>query len=435
MQQDFAERRRQVLEALGSAMLIVPSAPVATRNNDVEHEYRQNSDFYYLTGFDEPDSVLVLSPTSEQPFVLFVRPKDPEREVWDGYRAGVAGAVRDFGADVAHPIVELSAKLPELMRNVNRLYYHLGHDPDSDRVVLEAVRQTRRRCRNGGTWPTELVDSDVVLHELRLTKSESEVALMRQAAAITCDAHRLAMAACKPGAYEYEIEGLLRKVFRERGAERPAYSPIVGSGPNATILHHRRNDRQMQDGELLLIDAGCEYMYYAADVTRTFPVNGTFNAAQRAVYEVVLAAQLASIAATREGATLDDIHMASVRVISAGLVELGLIEGPVDRAIDEQRYKPYYMHRTSHYLGMDVHDVGPYYVGEKPRKLTPGVVITVEPGIYIANSAAKVPDEFRGIGIRIEDDVRVTADGNEVLTAAAPKTIDEIEQACRASAA
>jgi Xaa-Pro aminopeptidase len=432
MQQEFSERRRRVLAALGDGMLIVPAAPVAIRNNDVEHEYRQDSDFFYLTGYDEPDSVLVLSPSSEQPFVMFVRPRDPEREVWDGARAGVEGAVRDFGADVAHPISELATKLPELMRNVKRVFYRLGFDRSFDDKILDAISQTRRRCRNGGTWPTEIVDSAVLLHELRLKKTEHELALMQRAAEITHEAHVLAMAASKPGMYEYEVEGLLRRVFRERGAERPAYAPIVGSGPNATVLHYRRSNRRMGDGDLLLIDAGCEYEYYACDVTRTFPVNGKFSPAQRAIYEIVLAAQLASIDVTKPGATLDEIHQASVRTIAAGLLELGILQGPLEAILEEQRYKPYYMHRTSHYLGMDVHDVGAYHVGEKPRELATGTVITVEPGIYISASAGTVPEEFRGIGIRIEDDVVVSADGNRVLTASIPKTVEDIERACAA---
>lgn len=430
MREEFAARRARVLTAIGPGLLIVPAAPVHLRNNDVEHEYRQDSDLYYLSGFDEQESVLVLSGASEQAFTLFVRPRDPEREVWDGARAGVEGAVQRFGADVAFPVAELAAKLPELMRNVTRLYYALGRDRGFDQLVLDAVAQARRRARTGGTWPIEIVDPTVVLHELRLLKSDAEIALMQRAAEITREGHVAAMASCRPGMYEYEIEALLRRIFRERGAERQAYSPIVGSGPNATVLHHRRNDRRMCEGELLLIDAGCEYEYYAADVTRTFPVSGTFSASQRSIYEIVLAAQLASIDATRPGATLDEIHQASVRCITSGLVELGIIEGPVDQAIQEQRYKPYYMHKTSHYLGMDVHDVGPYFVGDKPRPLSPGVVITIEPGIYIAESATKVAPQFRGIGIRIEDDVLVTDSGHRVLTAGIPKTVEEVERAC-----
>ena len=432
MKYDFGERRQRVLRSIEPGLLIVPSAPVAIRNNDVEHEYRQDSDLYYLTGFDEPESVLLLNPTSEQPFVLFVRARDPDREVWDGARAGVEGAVREFGADAAFPRTELAGKLPELMRNVPRLYYALGKDRAFDDLVLAALAETRRRAKRGGCWPTEIVDPATVLHEQRLIKSEREIELMQRAADITREAHVKAMAACRPGLYEYEIEGLLRRVFRERGAERPAYEPIVGSGPNATVLHYRRSRRLMQDGDLLLIDAGCEYEYYAADVTRTFPVNGRFTPAQRAIYEIVLRAQLASIEATKPGATLDEIHQAGLSIITEGLVEHGLVEGPLSAALEEQRYKPFFMHRTSHYLGMDVHDVGAYYDGDKPRPLAPGMVITVEPGIYIAEGAAKVPDEFRGIGIRIEDDVVVTADGHRVLTEDVPKSVAAIEEACAA---
>lgn len=428
-QSTYRERRRRVLEAISPGVLVLPSAPVAIRNNDVEHEYRQDSDFYYLSGFDEPESVLVLSSEREQPYHLFVRKRDPEREVWDGPRAGVDGAKADFGADQAFEIGDLEKELPKLLET-ERVFCAFGRDPAFDRTLFAAIGNVKARAKTGVRFPVELIDPSKVLHKMRLLKSGEELTLMTKALDITREAHIAAMAAAEPGKYEYEVESVLNGVFRRRGSERPAYGSIVGSGPNATVLHYRKNDRQMQDGDLLLIDAGCEYGYYASDITRTFPVNGTFTPAQRKIYELVLEAQFASIRATRPGATLDDVHKASVDVLARGMVELGFIEGPVSDAVKDLRYRKYYMHKTSHYLGMDVHDVGPYFDNGKPRPLQAGSVITVEPGMYIP-ADAEVPEEFRGIGVRIEDDVLVTDKGQRVLSAGIPKTIDEVEAACR----
>ncbi|MCW5790852.1 MAG: aminopeptidase P N-terminal domain-containing protein [Polyangiaceae bacterium] len=427
--QIFRERRRRVLEAMGSGVLVIPAAPVAIRNHDVEHEYRQDSDFYYLTGFEEPESVLVLSSEAPEAMTLFLRERDPEREVWDGARAGLEGARETYGADRAFAIGQLDEELPRLFE-VDRVFYAFGRDPQFEARFFAALGAARRRAKTGARFPTEIIDPGKVLHRLRLLKSGEELQLMTRAIDITREAHVRAMAEAAPGKYEYEIDAVLSQVFRRRGSPRPAYGSIVGSGPNATVLHYRSNNRQMQDGELLLIDAGCEYEYYASDITRTFPVNGSFSEPQRAIYEVVLEAQLASIRAVRPGATLDDVHRASVEVITRGLVQLGLIEGPVSEAIEELRYRPYYMHKTSHYLGMDVHDVGPYFEGGKPRPLQAGVVITVEPGIYIAEESA-APEAYRGIGVRIEDDVLVTDQGHRVLSAAIPKTVADVEAACR----
>jgi len=430
---EFKERRERVLAAIHPGVLVIPSAPLAIRNNDVEHEYRQDSDFFYLTGFDEPESVLVLNSQAEQQFTLFVRARDPEREVWDGARAGVEGAVSEFGADVAFTIGDLAQKLPDAIQNTERVFYRLGKNRAFDDTLLAALDKVRARARLGVTCPTSIVDAGTVVHEARLKKSERELAAMKRAVAITRDAHLAAMAQAAPGMFEYEVEAILRGVFRRFGSERAAYSPIVGSGPNATVLHYHRNDRRMQAGDLLLIDAGCEFDYYAADVTRTFPVSGTFTPAQRAIYQLVLDAQLASIEQTRAGRTFDDVHAASVEVITRGLCQLGIIEGPVETAISELKYKPYYMHKTSHYLGMDVHDVGAYFVAGKPRLLEPGMVITVEPGIYIAQNAA-VAEEYRGIGVRIEDDVLVTDGHGLVLSEEIPKRVEEIERVCSRAA-
>jgi Xaa-Pro aminopeptidase len=433
--QSYRERRARLLSAMQTkqpGVLVLFSTPTAIRNNDVEHEYRQSSDFFYLSGFDEPESVLVLSSVAEtEKFVLFVRPRDPERETWDGRRAGVEGAVKDFGADAAYPISELATKLPELLMGASELHYAIGRHREQDDTLLAALEAARRRGRRGPTYPTRLVDAEVLLHEQRLLKRPEELEIMRRAARISGDAHVAAMKAAKPGLNECEIDALFRGIFRKNGCERPAYEPIVGSGVNATILHYRRNNRVMQDGELLLIDAGCELDYYASDVTRTFPVNGRFSPEQRAIYEIVLEAQERAIDKAQVGATLDEVHVASAEVISRGLIGLGLLEGPFEQAMAEQRYKTYYMHKCSHWLGMDVHDVGAYYQGGKGRPLEPGMVLTVEPGIYVSEHATGAAERYRGIGVRIEDDVLVTESGNEVLTAHIPRTVDDVERTCQ----
>lgn len=428
LQDEFRTRRARVLEAIHPGALLIFSAPVAIRNNDVEHEYRQDSDFYYLTGFDEPESALLLRSDGDVKSTLFVRPRDPDRETWDGPRAGVEGAVRDFGADRAFTAAEFDAKLGELLQGVPRLFYKLGQEEHDERV-LKSIASLRRRTRQAVVYPTSIVEPDGVLHEMRLIKSQKEIELMRRAVEITDEGHRELMRVTRPGMHEFELEGLLRRCFRAAGSERPAYSPIVGSGPNATILHHRRNDRRIEEGDLVLVDAGCEYGYYAADVTRTYPASGRFSEPQRRIYEIVLRAQLAAIEKSAPGSTLEAVHEAALQVITEGLIELGLIEGPLDAALKEQRYKPYYMHRTSHWLGMDVHDVGRYYSGEHPRALAEGMVLTVEPGIYVAQNANVAP-EYRGIGVRIEDDVLVGADAPIVLSSQIPKTIEEVEAAC-----
>jgi Xaa-Pro aminopeptidase len=421
---------------MGQGVALFASTPIAIRNNDVEHEFRQDSDLFYLTGFDEPDCVLLLTTEhAEHRSVLFVRPRDLDRETWDGPRAGIEGAIERFGADAAFPIAELGRQLPEYLKDVRRLHYRLGIDRTFDARVLAAVEAVRAKARTGVAPPREIVDPGPIVHEMRLRKSPAEIDTMLRAAAITAEAHARAMQVAQPGRFEYEVEAELLRVFRARGAERPAYGSIVGSGPNATVLHHRRNDRQMQAGELLLVDAGAEFRYYACDVTRTFPIGGRFSTEQRTLYQLVLDAQLAAIEAVRPGTNLPDVHAIALNVLVTGLVEFGLIEGPVDKALESGSYKPFYMHRTSHWLGMDVHDVGDYFVDKRPRPLEPGFVLTIEPGLYIAPGSRCDP-RWHGIGIRIEDDVLVTAEGRHVLTADIPKTIDALESilSSRASA-
>jgi Xaa-Pro aminopeptidase len=431
----YAKRRSAVLDAISAegddAVAVLPAAPIYPRNSDVDHEYRQDSDLYYLTGFAEPESVLVLSARGRKS-TLFVRPRDAEREVWDGPRAGVLGAKAEYGADEAFPIKELPDGLTRLFENVSRVYYRLGRDRVFDDTLLQGIDRTRHRGRLGVTWPTEVIDAGRVIHEMRMFKAPEDIEAMKTAASITCEAHVRAMRTAKPGMHEYEVEAGLLEVFRRRGSDRPAYGSIVGSGANATVLHYRANNRKMEDGELLLIDAGCEFDYFASDVTRTVPISGKFSREQQAIYELVLESQAAGIAATRAGGTVEDIHNRSVRVLTEGLVRLGLLSGPVETLIEEERYKPFYMHRTSHWLGMDVHDVGAYFQSGKARKLEPGMVLTVEPGIYIGRDYDKVGPEWRGIGVRIEDDILVTAGDPVNLTASIPKTVAEVERACAA---
>ena len=428
----FAERRSRVLETLeGTA--IIPSAPSHIRNNDVEHAYRQHSDLQYLTGFAEPESCLLLTTSHDKHrAVLFLRPRDPEREQWDGYRLGVERAVEALGVDAAYPIDELPKRLTEYCRGSGQLFYELGQQAELDSKVLSTINSLRSRGRATRPWPQQIVQPEVLLHGLRLVKDDGELASMRHAAEITTEAHLAAMKHTTAGKHEYEIEALFQNIFRRRGCERPAYHPIVGSGPNGTILHYSANNRKMQHGELLLIDAGCEYEYYACDVTRTFPVDGTFSAAQRRVYEVVLNAQLAAIDAARPGGNIEAIHDVTVKALVAGMLDIGLLHGDMDAAIQEKSYRRFYMHRTSHWLGMDVHDVGSYFVDGKPRPFEPNMVLTIEPGIYVAADDEQAPPEYRGLGIRIEDDIRITETEPENLTAAIPKTVADIELACRA---
>lgn len=427
----FAKRRNRVLETI-DGVAVIPAAPVTIRNNDVEHEYRQDSDFYYLTGFDEPEAVLILTTAhAEHRSVLFVRPRDPEREVWDGARAGVDRAKELCGVDASFSIKELPKELGAYIAGAKNLYYELGKRPDLDPRVLAAIQAARGRGRNTKPWPTSIHHPEPLWHEMRLKKDEAEIAALRRASGITAEAHARAMRVAEPGRYEYEVEAVMREVFRRHGSERPAYTPIIGSGPNATVLHYHANNRRLEDGDLLLIDAGCEYGYYAADVTRTFPVNGRFSGPQRRVYETVLAAQDAALEVSKPGSNIEKIHEATLHALVDGMIEIGLLSGTREENIESEKYRRFFMHRTSHWLGMDVHDVGAYFVDGSARPLEAGMVLTVEPGIYVGTEDDEAPAEYRGIGVRIEDDVLITADGHENLSAAIPKTVDDVEHACR----
>jgi Xaa-Pro aminopeptidase len=425
---EFARRRNQLARIMGrDAIAIVPAAPVQMRNNDVEYAYRQDSDFFYLTGFGEPEAVAVLMPGRvPAEYILFVRDRDPARETWDGRRAGPEGATRNYGADDAFPIADMDDILPGLIESRAKVFYTMGAYPEFDQRMIGWVNGLRAQVRQGGHSPLEIVALEHVLHDMRLFKSSAELDLMRESARIASRAHVRAMQRCRPGLNEFEIMAELIHEFRSSNADT-SYEPIVGGGENSCILHYRENDQPLIDGDLLLIDAGCEYQCYASDITRTFPVNGRFTAEQRAVYEIVLEANLAAIEKVRPGNHWNDPHDAAVRVVTQGLVKLGLLKG---RAAALQRagaYRRFFMHRTGHWLGMDVHDVGDYKVGGEWRVFESGMVLTIEPGIYIPAGLRGVPRRFGNIGIRIEDDVAVTRRGAEVLTAQAPKEVDAIE--------
>jgi Xaa-Pro aminopeptidase len=409
------------------AIAIVPAAPMRVRNRDVEYPYRQDSDLLYLTGFPEPEAVAVLIPGRRQAqYVLFCRDRDPEQETWHGRRAGQKGAVERYGADDAFPITDMDEILPGLLERRDRIYYTLGQEADFDRRLMGWINQIRSKVRAGSHPPHEFISLDYVLHDMRLYKSRAEIAAMKKAAAISIAAHRRAMRLCRPGMMEYQIEAELLHEFR-RGGTEPAYPSIVGGGANACILHYTENASQLIEGDLLLIDAGAEYQGYASDITRTFPVNGRFRPAQRELYELVLEAQYAAIEQVRPGNHWNDPHDAAVKVITRGLVKLGLLSGRTPRLIRDGEYRRFYMHRTGHWLGLDVHDVGDYRVGEQWRLLEPGMVLTVEPGIYVPAHSKGIPRRWWDIGVRIEDDVLVTRDGHQVLSQDLAKEPDEIE--------
>ncbi|HEY0005345.1 MAG TPA: Xaa-Pro aminopeptidase [Pyrinomonadaceae bacterium] len=420
---DFIERMGQ------DSVAIIPGGREATRSNDTQYRFRQDSDFLYLTGFEEPDSIAVITPQQEQRYTLFVRPRDPEREIWDGPRAGVEGAVRDYGADAAYPLAEFEEKLGDLINGAQNLYYLIGNgNNELEEIVIKQIRRMRTMGRKGITAPQAIIDPGSILHEMRLFKTEEEIALMQRAADIAAEAHREAMKAARPGMNEYEIEALIEYIFRRSGANAPAYGSIIGSGANATILHYINNNGTMRDGDLLLIDAGAEYKGYASDITRTFPVSGRFTPAQRDIYNLVLEAQTSCIEMVRPGISIDELHQRSVEILTEGMARLGLLKGDTEELIKEEKYKQFYMHRLGHYLGIDVHDVGRYHVAGESRRLEAGMVKTIEPGLYISPETKDIPEKYLGIGVRIEDDVLVTEDGSRVLSKNAPKQVEEIEE-------
>jgi Xaa-Pro aminopeptidase len=423
----YASRRRRLAQAIGEAVAVVPTAPERVRNRDSHYPYRFDSHFYYLTGFTEPEGVLVLASGKS---ILFCRERNPEREIWDGFRYGPEAAREHFGFDEAHPIASLDEQMARLLENRDVLYYPMGADPEWDARALRWVNAVRARARAGIAAPGQVHDVRAVIDDMRLIKDAHELAIMRRAARIAAAAHRRAMQRTRPGRYEYEIEAELIYEFRRSGAQTPAYTPIVAGGANACVLHYIANDAVLRDGALLLIDAGCELDGYASDLTRTFPVNGRFSAAQREVYDVVLAAQRAALESVRPGAAWNEPHDAAVRVLVQGLIDLKLIAGSLQEAIEKETYKRFYMHRTGHWLGLDVHDAGDYKRQGAWRALAPGMTLTVEPGLYIRGDD-DVPERLRNIGVRIEDDVLVTEAGSEVLTAEAPKAIADVEALMR----
>jgi len=427
-QSEFKKRRQKLMQMLDkNSVAIIPTANEKTRNRDSEYPFRPDSDFIYLTGFNEPESVAVFIPEKKSgKFVLFCRERDPKMEIWNGRRAGLDGAKKEFGADETYSISDMDDVLPTLLENRERVYYTIGNDEFFDKRLTEWINKVRRKARMGILAPQEFVSLEPFIHEMRLFKSNAEVKTMRQAAKISAEAHIKAMQACKPGMREHAVEAELSYTFTKYGCP-PAYSSIVGAGENGCILHYTENDAELSDGHLLLIDAGAELNYYASDITRTFPVNGIFTPEQKVIYEIVLKAQIAAIKKVKPGNHWNQPHDAAVRELTKGLIDIGILKGDLKKLIKNNAYQDFYMHRTGHWLGMDVHDVGDYKINGKWRKLEPGMVLTVEPGLYIAANSKGVNKKWWDIGIRIEDDVLVTKDGFDVLSKDTPKTITEIE--------
>lgn len=425
-----AERRKSLHAMMQHGIAVIPTAPEVSRNADSQYDYRHDSHFYYLTGFTEPEAVLVLIAGDNMQSILFCREKNAEREIWDGFRHGPDGASEKFGFDAAYPIAQLDEKLNELMGNQPVLFYPVGADASWDARMLKLREAVKAKARTGIHAPDEIRDVRELLSEMRLIKDASEQDIMRRAAKISCDAHRRAMRFTRPGMFEYEVEAELLHEFCRHGARHPAYTSIVAGGANACTLHYVGNNARLGGGDLLLIDAGCELEGYASDITRTFPVNGQFSAAQKDVYEIVLASQAAAISAAKPGMRWNAPHEAALRVLAQGFIDLKLCQGSLESVLETESYKQFYMHRTGHWLGMDVHDVGEYKIGGQWRPLQPGMTLTVEPGCYI-RPGDNVPKALWNIGIRIEDDVLITANGNEVLTQGAPKSVREIEEVMR----
>lgn len=409
------------------SVAIIPGARETTRSNDTHYRFRQDSDFFYLTGFEEPEAIAVVKPSKDPKYTLFVRPRDPEREIWDGRRAGIEGAKSDFGAHEAFPIAEFEGKLRDLLDGTDILYYRLGVNRELDETIISELTAMRAWNRKPIYPPQTIVDAASIVHELRVFKSPEELELMQTSADIAAEAHCEAMKAARPGMQEYQLEALIEEIFRRRGAAGPAYTSIVGGGPNATVLHYINNDAELRDGDLLLIDAGAEYKGYASDITRTFPINGRYTPAQREIYDLVLKAQMSCVEMVRPGVTHEQLKQHSIEVLTEGMVELGLLQGNPEELIKEKKHEQFYMHGLGHMIGIDVHDVGRYYIDEQSRALEPGVVMTVEPGLYVSPDTKDIPEKYLGIGVRIEDDVLCTNDGPRVLTHRVPKHAEEIE--------
>ena len=426
--QEFARRRQRLIDIMGEdSIAVLPNAKVSNRNRDVDYIFRSDSNFHYLSGFDEPESVVVIVPgRAHGEYLLFCRERDLDKEIWDGYRAGQEGAVEKYGADDSYPFSDLNDILPGLLEGKEKVFYTMGNVPSFDHRMVGWLNHLRNASRQGMHSPTEIVELDHVLNELRLFKSSAEIKAMRTAAEISAQAHIRAMQFTQVGKWEYQVEAEIIHEFMKNDCRSPAYPSIVGGGENGCILHYIENDHRLKNNDLLLIDAGAEYDYYAADITRTFPINGKFTQAQKALYNLVLDAQKAAIAEVKPGNHWNQPHEAAVRVLTAGLIELGLLKGKLETLIEKEQYRDFYMHRTGHWLGMDVHDVGDYKIGGEWRLLEPGMVLTVEPGLYIRDPK-KIDKKWHFIGIRIEDDVLVTKTGNEVLTQGAPKEVEEIE--------
>ena len=423
------DRREAFKKKIVGGVAILPSAVQAMRTHSTEYRYRQDANFYYLTGFDEPEAVCVIAPDHpEHQYALFVRPRVPEQEVWTGKRAGVEGAKERFGADAAYPIEEFDEKISEYIGTSECLYYGFGADEAFNQKIVELLKGYRRHRLREGTGPNILIDPTDLLAEMRLFKDETELERIRTAVEISVEAHTAAMQAVRPGMYEYELESLIDSIYRKNGGTGPAFLTIVASSANATTLHYTTNDRQIEDGDLVLIDAGCEYQYYCGDITRTFPANGKFTDAQRAVYQGVLDVQCEVIESIRPGVSIGDPVQKAVEMLTETMLELGLLVGEKEKLIEEGEYRKFYMHSVGHMLGVEVHDVAKTRDGEEYKLFQPGMVMTIEPGLYIDPDSENVPPEYLGIGVRIEDNILVTESGCEVLTAAVPKTIDEIER-------
>ena len=422
-------RRKAFMEKIAGGVAIFPSALQAMRTHSTEYRYRQDANFYYLTGFEEPEAVCVIAPDHpEHQYVLFVRPRAPEQEVWTGKRVGVEGAKERFGADEAYPIEEFHERISEYIGTSEQLYYGFGADETFNQKIIELLKGYRRHRMREGIGLTTLIDPTDLLAEMRLVKDEAEIRRIRKAVDISVEAHTTAMQAVRPGMYEYELESLIDSIYRKNGGTGPAFLTIVAKGTNATTLHYTTNDCQIDDGDLVLIDAGCEYQYYCGDITRTFPANGKFTDVQRAIYQSVLDAQCEIIESIRPGVSIGDPAQKAIEMLTEAMLKLGLLVGEKEKIIEEQEYRKFYMHSVGHMLGVEVHDVAKTREGETYKTFQPGMVMTVEPGLYIDPDSENVPAEYLGIGVRIEDNILVTESGCEVLTAAVPKTIDEIEK-------